>query len=245
MKNILPELVAVPLLPLLLLQGRRTRARTPRMPEAPGARSGLMLAASPGIPLQVLGIGESPVAGVGVARQEEAITAQFACEVAGRTGRPVQWRACGRNGATVRDALAQLVGQVPPAPVDVLLVAFGVNDAVAFRRVGDWQADMLALLEHLRARCQPRVVLLSGVPPMQEFPTLPHPLRWVLGLKAAALDRGLAALAQRHDWLCHVPIVLDTRGDPSLSAEDGYHPSAKGCALWARLLATAYMDIKP
>lgn len=242
MKNISLEMIALLMWPLLRLQGRRTRARTPRMPEAPGERHGLEAGASSGIALQVLGIGESPVAGVGVARQEEAVTAQFARELAARTGRPVQWRACGRNGATVRDALEQLVEQVPAAPVDVLLVAFGVNDAVAFRPVGVWQQEMLALLECLRARCQPGMVLLSGVPPMQEFPTLPHPLRWVLGLKAAALDRGLAVLARRHAWLYHVPIVLDTRRDASLVAEDGYHPSAHGCAVWARLLTNAYME---
>lgn len=244
MKDIVPELLALPLLPLLMLQGRRTRARTPRMPEAPGARHGVLAGTMPGEPLRVLGLGESPVAGVGVARQELAITAQFAGELARQTGRPVHWRACGRNGATVRDALAQLMHEVPAEPVDVLVVAFGVNDAVAFRPVGAWQREMLALLEHLRKRCQPRVVLVSGVPPMQEFPTLPRPLRWVLGLKAAALDRGLAALARQHAWLYHVPIVLDTRHDASLTAEDGYHPSARGCEVWARLLTAAYMDIK-
>lgn len=244
MRNIFPEMLALPLLPLLVLQGRRTRARTPRMPEAPGARYGVLAGMAPGATLRVLGLGESPVAGVGVARQDQAITAQFACELAQQTGRPVQWRACGRNGATVRDALAQLVQEVPAEPVDVLMVAFGVNDAVAFRPVGAWQRDMLALLEHLRERCRPQVVLVSGVPPMQEFPTLPRPLRWVMGLKAAALDRGLAALASQHAWLYHVPIVLDTRHDASLTAEDGYHPSATGCEVWARLLTAAYLDIK-
>ncbi|MYN02242.1 SGNH/GDSL hydrolase family protein [Pseudoduganella sp. DS3] len=237
-------MLALPLLPLLMLQGRRTRARTPRLPEAPGARHGVLVGAAPGAPLRVLGLGESPVAGVGVARQEQAITAQFARALARRTGRAVQWRACGRNGATVRDALAQLLPQVPPEPVDVLLVAFGVNDTVAFRPVGAWQRDVLALLEHLRARCQPRLVLLSGVPPMREFPALPRPLRWVLGLKAAALDRGLAALAREHAWLYHVPLVLDSRNDAALAAEDGYHPSAKGCEVWADLLAAAYMGVK-
>lgn len=245
MRNLFPELVALPLLPLLLAQGRRTRARTPRLPEAPGARCGVVQAAAGGPPLRVLCVGESPVAGVGVAHQEEAIGAQLAQALAERSGRAVQWHACGRNGATVRNALAEMVAQVPQAPVDILLVAFGVNDAVAFRRVGAWQRDILALIEQLRRRCTPRVVLLSGVPPMQAFPALPYPLRWVMGLKAAALDRGLQALARRHDWLHHVPLLLDTRNDASLAAEDGYHPSAKGCRAWAGLLADACPELAP
>lgn len=249
MRRLLPELIALPLLPLLLVQGRHTRANTPRLPEASGERAGMALPGMAGessgsgpTALKLLGVGESPVAGVGVAQQEQAITAQLAQALAAGSGRAVQWRACGRNGATVRDALNELVQQVPPEPVDVLLVAFGVNDAVAFRRVGAWQQDMLALLQQLRERCSPGVVLLSGVPPMQEFPTLPRPLRWVLGLKAAALDRGLQVLAQERAWLRHVPIVLDTRNDATLCAEDGYHPSAKGCRIWAGLLANAYLE---
>ncbi|WP_342118171.1 SGNH/GDSL hydrolase family protein [Pseudoduganella sp. OTU4001] len=244
MRNLLPELIALPILPLLLVQGRRTRARTPRLPEAAGERHGVVGGRAESTSLRVLGVGESPVAGVGVSRQDEAITAQFAQQLAARTGHPVHWRASGRNGATVRDALAELVAQVPQEQVDVLLVAFGVNDSVAFRRVGEWQQDVLALAEQLRQRCQPRMVLVSGVPPMQEFPTLPHPLRWVMGLKAAALDRGLHALARQHGWLHHVPIVLDTRNDATLTAEDGYHPSAHGCRVWAGLLADAYLELK-
>ncbi|WP_028103762.1 SGNH/GDSL hydrolase family protein [Pseudoduganella violaceinigra] len=242
MRNSLPELIALPLLPLLLVQGRRTRAKTPRMPEADGERAGIAMADSAGAPLRLIAIGESPVAGVGVALQEEAITARLAQSLAMGAGRPVHWRAYGRNGATVRDALAELLPQVPAEPVDILLVAFGVNDSVAFRRVSEWQRDMLALLDQLRERCSPAVVLLSGVPPMQAFPALPHPLRWVLGMKAAALDRGLQALAREDALLRHVPLVLDTQSDSTLAAEDGYHPSAKGCNVWARMLAEAYLE---
>lgn len=244
MRKLLPEIIALPLLPLLLVQGRRTRARTPRLPEADGERAGCVGApAATATALRLVSVGESPVAGVGVARQEEAITAQLAHVLAAATGRAVHWRAFGRNGASVGEALVDIVPQLPQEPADILLVAFGVNDAVAFRSIGAWQRDMLALLASLRERCAPRVVLVSGVPPMQHFPTLPHPLRWVLGLKAAALDRGLQALAREHAWLHHVPIVLDTRGDPALAAEDGYHPSAKACRLWAGQLADAYQEI--
>ncbi|MGB6055948.1 MAG: SGNH/GDSL hydrolase family protein, partial [Burkholderiaceae bacterium] len=36
MRRYLPELIALPLLPLLVAQGRRTRRVTPRLPEAGG-----------------------------------------------------------------------------------------------------------------------------------------------------------------------------------------------------------------
>ncbi len=240
MRNLLPEIIALPLLPVLIWQGRRTRARTPRLPEASGERNGVH--PGTGEPLVLLAVGESPVAGVGVQVQEEAITAQLAVCLANATGRAVHWNACGRNGATVRDALRELAEKVPAQPVDVLLLAFGVNDAVAFRPVRAWRRDVLALVAALRVRCAPKMVLLSGVPPMGKFPALPQPLRWVLGLKAATLDRALRQLAAEGAGL-HVRLNLGQSNDASLAAEDGYHPSAKGCLVWAAMLADACRDM--
>jgi len=238
MRRYLPELIALPLLPLLLAQGRRTRRLTPRLPEAGGADGGLAGAHSERAPLRLLAIGESPVAGVGVQRHDEAITGQLAQALAARLRRPVIWRACGRNGATVSEAQQQLLPQVPAQAVDLLLVAFGVNDSTAFHSVVRWRRDLLALLQALERRCQPRLLLLSGVPRLDGFPALPQPLRWVLGQKARALDAAARQLALERPRTCHVPLPLDG-GDRSLMAIDGYHPSAAGCTVWAAALAAA------
>lgn len=238
MRRFLPELIALPLLPFLIAQGRHTRRVTPRLPEAGGPSTGIAGVAIDGLPLGLLTLGESPVAGVGVTNHEEAITGQLAQALAWRLGRPVAWRACGKNGITVRAALSELIPSVPQEPVDIALVAFGVNDTTAFRRVSQWQADLSDILEALHARCQPRLVLLSGVPPVAHFPALPQPLRWVMGLKAGTLDLSARILSEDRAHTCHVPLALDT-SDPTMMASDGYHPSAKGCTAWANLLAEA------
>jgi lysophospholipase L1-like esterase len=232
--HILPELAALPLLPLLIAQGRRARRVAPRLPEAGGPCGGQVGEGRAGAPLSLLALGESPVAGVGVTSHEEAITGQLAQALTARLRRPVRWRACGRNGITAADALEQLLPQIPPEPVDVALVAFGVNDSTAFRSVGRWHADLSAVLQALDARCRPRLVLLSGVPPLAHFPALPQPLRWVMGLKANALDAAARQLADAR--IRHVPLTLDLR-QRELMASDGYHPSAAGCAAWAGVLA--------
>ncbi|HYD95102.1 MAG TPA: SGNH/GDSL hydrolase family protein [Noviherbaspirillum sp.] len=238
MRRYLPELVALPMLPFLVAQGKYTRRVTPRLPEAGGPFEGTAGRAHPGAPLSLLAVGESPVAGVGVATHEEAITGQFARALAERTARPVRWRACGRNGVTAREALELLLPQVPAAPVDLALVAFGVNDTTAFRPVSHWRRDLHALLQALDARCRPHLIVLSGVPPMARFPALPQPLRWVMGLKAGVLDLAARELAGSIARTCHVPLLFDT-ADPGMMASDGYHPSAAGCAAWAQLLADA------
>jgi lysophospholipase L1-like esterase len=238
MRRFLPELVALPLLPFLIAQGRYVRRVTPRLPEADGPVSGIAGGDHAGGQLSLLTLGESPVAGVGVRTHEEAITGQLAAILSNRLRRPVAWRACGKNGVTAREALEQVVPYIPPAPVDIALVAFGVNDTTAFRPASRWRADLRDVLMALDARCQPKLVMLSGVPPVGSFPALPQPLRWVMGLKARTLDIAARELTQAMAQVVHVPLLLDTR-DPAMMAPDGYHPSALGCAAWARLLAEA------
>jgi lysophospholipase L1-like esterase len=238
MRRFLPELLAAPLLPVLIAQGNYARRVTPRLPEAGGPVAGLAGVSQPGPTLSLLTLGESPVAGVGVSTHEEGITGQFAHALSRRLLRPVAWRACGKNGVTAREALQQVLPGIPATPVDVALVAFGVNDTTAFHSVARWRTDLRDVLDALHARCTPRLLLLSGVPPLGNFPALPQPLRWVMGLKAHTLDLAARQLAPTQPRTRHVPMLLDT-ADASLMAHDGYHPSAKGCTAWAQLLVDA------
>jgi lysophospholipase L1-like esterase len=235
MRSFLPELIALPLLPFLLAQGKRARRVTPRLPEAAGPVQGVAGVACGGPPLSLLTVGESPVAGVGVATHQEAITGQLAQMLSARLSRPVAWQACGRNGVTVREALEQVVPHIPLRQVDVALVAFGVNDTTTFHSVARWRKDLSALLHAVDERCRPRLVLLSGVPPIGRFPALPQPLRWVMGMKAGALDAAARGLASAFPRVRYIPFSLDP-WDTALMASDGYHPSAKGCAAWAGML---------
>lgn len=238
MRRYLPELIALPLLPFLIAQGRYARRATPRLPEAAGPTTGTTGDRHRGAALSLLAVGESPVAGVGVDTHQEAITGQLASALALRLSCPVVWRACGKNGVTAQEALEQVVPSIPRQPVDIALVAFGVNDTTAFRPVARWREDLQKILAAIDACCAPRVILLSGVPPLARFPALPQPLRWVMGMKAQALDAVASELALQMPRTIYVPLGLDT-GDVTMMAHDGYHPSAKGCTAWARLLTDA------
>lgn len=240
MRRFLPELVALPLLPLLIAQGKYTRRVTPRLPEAAGPDEGITDAAHGAPPFSLLALGESPVAGVGVGTHAEAITGQLAQAVSVRLQRAVSWRACGRNGVTAHEALQCLVPRIPQQPVDLALVAFGVNDTTAFRSVAAWRRDLMQVLHALDARCAPRLVILSGVPPLAHFPALPQPLRWVMGMKAQVLDAAARELAAHLPRTLYVPLALDPH-ERGMMASDGYHPSAAGCAAWAQVLADAYI----
>jgi lysophospholipase L1-like esterase len=238
MRRWLPELLALPLLPYLIVQGRHTRRITPRLPEAQGPSQGVAGLEYQSLPLTLLTVGESPVAGVGVDTHEQAITGQLAQALATAAQRPVSWQACGRNGVTAGEAMKHLVPALPRQSVDIALVAFGVNDTTAFRSVARWRRDLQDLVAAIDRQCRPQIILLSGVPPVSRFPALPQPLRWVMGLKASALDAATRDLAPRLPRTHYVPLLLDPQNS-AMMASDGYHPSAAGCTAWGALLAAA------
>lgn len=204
MREWLPELIALPLYPLLAWQGRRTRQRVPRLPEPQDQPHGIA-GEGGGEPLSLLLIGESPVAGIGVDAFAEGIGATSAHALARATSRAVRWEARGINGITAAQALTDLLPSIPAADVDVACIAFGVNDSTRFRRYSQWRDDILAVLDVLQQVAHPHLTLLAGVPPMAAFPALPWPLRLVLGMKASSLDRALAKIARDRPATLHIP----------------------------------------
>ena len=74
----LDSLQLIALAPILLWQGHKVRQRTLRLPEASGARAGIL---GQGLPLRLLLLGDSAAAGVGVSRQEEALAGQLAAQL--------------------------------------------------------------------------------------------------------------------------------------------------------------------
>ena len=226
------------LAPVLLLQARRVRRVTPRLPPADGPHDGLTAAGAS--PLRLLIVGESTAVGVGVSTNETGLGGQTARALAGATGRPVAWRVLGRSGASAQKLVTEFIEPEPPIEADVVVVALGVNDTISLSPVGGWIAALESLLRRVRASSPDAAVVLSGVPPIQHFPALPSPLRHVLGLRAAVLDRAAIRWASAHAAVAHVPhpsVPL-----PQVAAvfcADGFHPSADGYAQWGAALAAA------
>jgi hypothetical protein len=79
------QLIKLTVAPILLWQGKRTRAQTLRLPEAAGDRSGMVgleFATNISTPFRLLVIGDSSAAGVGAATQIEALAHQTALALA-------------------------------------------------------------------------------------------------------------------------------------------------------------------
>lgn len=222
------------LLPVLLPLALHTRRHALRLPAAAGAQRGLVGADWPGEPLRLLVLGESTVAGVGAASQEQALVGQLAHALANRQQRPVAWRACGENGITAAQAWERLVPEVVGESADLVLLVFGVNDSTGLSSMRRWQRALSSLAAHFSgggAR-----VAFSAVAPMQHFSALPWLLRSMLGARAAMLDMALRQVAA-DSGAKHCPLQL--RFSAEYLAADGYHPSSEGYRVWAEGLAEA------
>ncbi len=223
-----PLLLKAALGPALLLQGLWVRLRTPRLPEADGPRRGQTGA---GPRLRLLVLGDSSAAGVGVAWQSEALLGQLT-RALGRHY-TVAYRLEARTGATTADALDTLA-RPGMGPCDVVVTALGVNDLTAGRKTTAWLCDQQRLIDRLHTRLKPRLILISGLPPVHLFPALPQPLRWYLGAGARAFSTGLKLLAEANGALF---LPLDFTLDISQMATDGFHPGRGVYREWGRRAA--------
>lgn len=225
--------------PVYWLQGRRVRRETPRLEEAPGARSGAVPGAGP--PLRLAGLGESPMAAVGLDDQAEGVVPRLASMAAAATGRRIDWATSARSGATARQALASLLPVLPRRRTDVVVIALGVNDCLALSGPARWRNDLSRLVTAVRERLEPGRILITGIPPMQHFPALPFPLSTMLGLRAWLLDAEAQALTRAGPDLIHAP--MDFVEHPAgLFCRDGFHPNARAQALWAEQLLAPLLD---
>jgi lysophospholipase L1-like esterase len=223
------------LLPLTIPQALRVRRTAPRFAGASGEDVGVCGSDPPR--LRILAIGDSIVAGVGAGTMDGALAGATAQALSQRLATGVAWRASGRIGAGVDTVHSQLLPQVPDESYDAVVVSVGVNDITGLYRSGRWAESLGACLDALRQRFPDATILLAGMPPLEGFPLLPVPLRWLFGLRGRTFD----ALARRevagHCNMLFVPLDFDP--SPEKFAADGFHPSRASYAEFGEALSAA------
>lgn len=213
------------LLPILLAQAAYVRRNVIELPEPPGDRSGVI---GDGPPLRLLIIGDSSAAGVGVATQTEALLGRITEQLAGMAR--VEFDLVARTGAKTVEAVAWL-DHLPRDRYDVVVTALGVNDVTKATPLRRWLALQARLLERLENDFGALRIVVSGLPPMGQFPLLPQPLRWAMGRRAMWFDKHLHRLVATRPACTPVTIELGLN-DTNMSA-DGFHPGPSVYAAWA------------
>ncbi|GAA4381157.1 SGNH/GDSL hydrolase family protein [Paeniglutamicibacter cryotolerans] len=217
-------------------QGRHVKKVVPLLGEAAGPKRGVADAAGTGgVPLRLLVIGESTVAGTGAPTHDVALTGQLAMGLSTRRSRPVAWEAEGSNGATMERIRREVLGLIQEHDPDIVFLAAGANDAMIGRLPGHWGRDLRLVIDVFIEPVRSREIVVAGVPPFRNFPALPVPLNEFLERRARRLD----AVSARICAELGIGFV-GFAGDPPLGddfyASDHFHPSVAGYGHWASFL---------
>lgn len=228
------------LLPIAAYQGKQTMKNMAQLPEASGPRTGSS-GVVPGVdpdrfPIQVLVVGESTAASCGADTHANGFAGNFARVAAGQTGRPAEWTVVAKNGASLRRVRHRLIPEIAKVNLqaDLCVLLIGVNDVLARVDPEVWRLDLIAVLDQLRPYA--RHVVMAGVPPFAQFPSLPKTLGKYLGEKAWEIDwRAKEIIDKRADatWISSAAMGMAT---PEFFATDGFHPSALGYQRWTQCL---------
>lgn len=219
-------------MPILLWQGIQTRRRVPRVPEAAGPQEGKL--AGMGQPLHLLLIGESTIAGVGARTHQVGLAGQTAVYLRQQLGRPIHWQAMGQSGILAREVRTQLLPKIKKQP-NVIVIGLGVNDVTHFSSHRQWRDQLRGIIRDLTLTWGHLPILMSGLPPMHNFPALPQPLRWYLGQRAGIHDSIARQICADFPNVIYLPIPDLT--SPHFFCRDGFHPSELGYAKWGEILA--------
>ncbi|GGI81131.1 lipase [Shewanella hanedai] len=232
-------MVLVCLAPLLALQGLYVRRISLVLPEANGERCGTL---GEGAALSLLVAGDSAAAGVGVDHQDQALVGYITQELAKQYC--VTWSLVAQSGNTTTDLIEKLT-KIEGKQFDVVLLSIGVNDVLSPLRSQQWQEQLQLLTQQLQSQFHTKRIWFTSVPPMENFPLLPHPLRWFLGQRAQAFNRSLEEFVGLNKACGLINLSGALHQDDDLQkagmAKDGFHPSEPLYKVWGVAAASMIM----
>lgn len=226
------KLSTLALLPVLFVQGTKVRKNTPRLLEASGERQGIV---GNGRPLSLLILGDSAAAGVGVETQKDALSGAIISELQDQYS--IRWKLHAKTGDTTKQVF-QAVQHLEQQNYDVVVTSIGVNDVIKLTSATSWIKQQKQLFQYIQARFQPKLIIVSGVPPMQHFPALPNPLAWLFGKYAEQMNQTLDKWLQSQNQFRFIQYDIGHFQAMNLPmASDGFHPSKEIYAIWGQQVA--------
>ncbi|WGI22700.1 SGNH/GDSL hydrolase family protein [Amylibacter sp. IMCC11727] len=177
-------------------------------------------------------VGDSAAAGVGEKTQDTALMGQLVKNLSHHIS--VEWDLIARTGGTTASTIEWL-HDTAPKPYDAVVVSLGVNDVTRQIPLIRWLNQTATFLDLLTNKFSAKHIYTVNLPPMGEFPVLPQPLRWIIGLRVNRFDKAMAKYQATRPEVTR--LHLDLPLDPNLMASDGYHPGPDIYALWAEEVA--------
>lgn len=197
----------------------------------------------PGMPVELLVLGDSIAAGLGAGHRRDTLGARLAKGIAREAGRPVRLR----TAAVVGSETSALAAQVASLPADyrpdAAVIVVGGND-VTHRVPASRSAELLEnVVRDLRERGVP--VVVGTCPDLGTLRAIPQPLRALAARSSRQLASAQATAVHRAGGRVvglarAVGPVFAERPDEMFSV-DRFHPSALGYRRTAEALMPAVL----
>ncbi len=230
----------------MYLQGKRIRAKVPQLPEAEGFEGHCYSNERSGSTLNVLSLGESTIAGVGVQTHEEGFTGTFAKELSRLFISNVKWKVYARSGYTAREVERKIVPNITEQQADIIVVGLGGNDAFTLNRPSKWKAEVRTLIAAIQSKFPDAIVVFCNMPPIKEFPAFTPLIKFTLGNLVEILGEELRNAVSDFDNVFYFGKTITLKAwidkyQLNVNREDffsdGVHPSKLTYQTWARDVA--------
>lgn len=239
LKYIVGGMLSIPIMPIMYFQGKSIKKSIPKLPAATGEQGVEGHAARQ---LNLLTLGESTMAGVGVDTHENGFTGALAKEIATQ-GYTVNWKVVAESGYSAAKVKDLLLPQINGPQPDLIVIGLGGNDAFELNSPLRWRKDMEGVLSQLSETFPTANIVCTNMPPIKAFPAFTKTIRFVIGNLVELLGDELNKLTKNFDRVYYVEKQLKL--DDWLNAfdepktvydffSDGVHPSPLTYQTWGQ-----------
>jgi lysophospholipase L1-like esterase len=148
----------------------------------------------------------------------------------------------GISGATAQDVVTKQLAKASAEKPDIVLLGVAANDVTHFTSGKSVNTSVRATIDGLRkANCDVKIVV-TGSPAMGAVSRFPFGARQLAGYRTKQLNKVFAKIVTDKQ-VTMAPVAVRTgpifASDPTLFAQDNFHPNARGYAVWTPVINEA------
>ncbi|QOD61930.1 SGNH/GDSL hydrolase family protein [Polaribacter haliotis] len=248
LKYIFGCIISFPLIPILLIQGKKIRKETPRLPEAIKPKGYLKTNSKK--TLKIITIGESTIAGVGVDIHENGFTGALIKELSEKNNISVLWRVYAKSGYTTKQITKKLVPKIEETNADLIVIGLGGNDAFKLNSPIMFILNIEKLIKSIQKKFPRTPIYFTNMPPIKEFPAFTKTIKFVIGNLVEIFGERLRKKVKRKKRVFYNSEIVtlkswskkyNLKNDVAIYFSDGVHPSKLTYEIWGKDMAQFIM----
>jgi lysophospholipase L1-like esterase len=203
--------------------------------------------------IQLLTIGESTIAGVGVTDHIDGITGGIAKSLRDLSKKTVNWQVLACNGYTAELVNLKLVPQIPEHKIDIIVIGLGGNDTFQFNSPLIFRKHLRVAINNMQKQQPTAKIIIANMPPIGEFPAFPWIIQGILGSLVSLHGAVIRTLPKEFDNVFYVGNTIRfadwlkrTDSTKPLTVHDffsdGVHPSAMTYGIWGEEIGKFIME---